>query len=72
MWSFMMFMRIVRGLLQQPWTMRVVGAVSLVSLIAGLIGWIVDWPYAFRFLFWGVIWAIVGLGAWAMNRGASA
>jgi hypothetical protein len=68
MWSFLSFMRIVRALLEQPWATRAAATVSFLSLMGGLIGWIVDWPYYLRSFSWGVIWALVALGARAMNR----
>ena len=68
MLSFAYFIRIVRQLLQQRWAAALAGTVSVLSLSGGLIGWAVDWPYFLRFLVWGAIWAIVALGAWAINR----
>ena len=67
MW-FVYFMRIVRPLVQQSWAARAAATISLLSLTGGLVGWLVHWPDFFRFLVWGIIWALVAVGAWAINR----
>ena len=68
MWSLISFTRMLRALFDQPWATRAVATVSFLMLTGGLIGWIAGWPYYLRVLEWGVVWAIVALGAWAMNR----
>ena len=68
MWSLISFTRMLRALLDQPWATRAVATVSFLLLTGSLIGWIAGWPYYLRCLEWGVVWAIVALAAWAMNR----
>jgi hypothetical protein len=65
MWAFW---RIIRSLLQQPWAPSVAGIVSVLLLAGGIVGLVAHWPPYLSFLIWGVIWAIVSLGAWALNR----
>jgi len=68
MWSLISFTRMLRALLDQPGATRAVATVSFLLLTGGLIGWIAGWPYYLPCLEWGVVWAIVALAAWAMNR----
>ena len=62
------FMRVVRPLLEQTWATRASAVLSLLGFAGALISWARDGSYTFRFLMFGVVWAIVGAGAWAINR----
>ena len=62
------FMRFVQALFRQTWSPRVAALVSVMSFAVGVIGWLLSWHYFPRFLYWGVIWAILALGARFMNR----
>lgn len=58
----------MQGLFQQTWGARAAGVASAICLAVGLVGWLTDWTYFLRFLYWGVLWAIIALSARAMNK----
>ncbi len=68
MWSVVAFARFLKALLDRPWATRAAAIVACLSLVGALVGWILGWPYYLRFLTWGLVWAIVAVGAWATNR----
>lgn len=65
MWAFW---RLLRTLLEQPWTASAAGVLSVLLVVGGVIGWVVHWHSFLTFLIWGVIWAVVAVGAWTINR----
>lgn len=65
MWAFW---RLLRALLEQPWTATGAGVLSALLVAGGLIGRILHWPSFLTLLVWGVIWAVVAVGAWTINR----
>ena len=60
--------RLFRVLLDQTWTPPLAGTVSILSLTAAFVGLRTHWAYAVTCLYWGLVWAVVGAGAWVMNR----
>jgi len=60
--------RLLIAFLQQPWAARIAGVVSFLLLGAGIAGALSHWPRYLTLLIWGVVWAVVALGAWTLNR----
>jgi Isoprenylcysteine carboxyl methyltransferase (ICMT) family len=61
-------LRFLIALLHQPWAARTAAIISALLVASGILGVFLHWPSYLSFFIWGLIWAIVAVAAWVMNR----
>jgi hypothetical protein len=65
MWAWW---RLLRPILQHRYTAPVTGGLSVLLLAGSLVGYVNRWAAYPTLLFWGLVWGITAVAAWAINR----
>ena len=64
--------RLIFALMQQSWFARVATVVAILLLAYATVGWRLHWRSYPTFIEWGLFWCVFAVGAWVLNRNASA